>query len=184
MTRRFGRALVAFAVAAGAAACAPATAPQAKTGDSPAAGRATDFTTRDIEGKIVRLSDYLGKQVVILDFCATWCQPCVEEIAHLEQLYEKEKSRGLVVLAISMDSPDTIAEVPAWAHRHGMTFPVLLDEDSHIASIYNPKKSAPLTVLVDRRGEIVYVHDGYNPGDEVALKEHATKALDQGAAPK
>ena len=151
-------------------------------------GHATDFTARDIDGKTVRLSDYLGKQVVLLDFCATWCQPCLAELSHLRRLYAKEKVRGFVVLAIAMDSSDTVAEVPAWARRNSLDFPVLLDEDSHIAGVYNPKKSAPLTVLIDRKGDISYVHDGYNPGDEVALEHHVAvlldDAVDSGAAPK
>jgi peroxiredoxin len=146
--------------------------------------RATDFTARDIDGKTVRLSDYLGKQAVLLDFCATWCQPCLAELHHLRTLYEKERSRGFVVLAISMDSSDTISDVPAWARRNEIVFPVLLDEDSHIASVYNPKKSAPLTVLIDKSGDIVYVHDGYNAGDEVSLKEHVAKVLDPAPAPQ
>lgn len=146
------------------------------------AGRASDFTARDIEGQTVRLSDYLGKQAILLDFCATWCQPCLAELGHLRRLYEKERARGFVVLAIAMDSSDTVAEVPAWAKRNNVTFPVLLDEDSHIAGIYNPKKSAPLTVLIDKKGNVVYVHDGYNPGDEVALEEHVAKVLDPAAS--
>ena len=152
------------------------------------AGRASDFTARDIEGKTVHLSDYLGKQAVLLDFCATWCQPCLAELGHLRRLYEKEKPRGLMVLAIAMDSSDTVAEVPAWARRNNLVFPVLLDEDSHIAGVYNPKKSAPLTVLIDKKGDIVYVHDGYNPGDELGLEQHVAKVLDapgdKGQAPK
>ena len=141
-------------------------------------GRASDFTARDIDGKTVRLSDYLGKQAVLLDFCATWCQPCLAELGHLRRIYEKEKSRGFVILAVAMDSSDTVAEVPAWAHRNSLVFPVLLDEDSHIAAIYNPKKSAPLTVLIDKKGDVVYVHDGYNPGDEVSLEQHIAGVLD------
>jgi peroxiredoxin len=149
-----------------------------KTVTSSNNGRASNFTARDIEGKTVRLSDYLGKQVVLLDFAATWCQPCLVELHHLRRLYEKEAPRGFVVLAIAMDSSDTVAEVPSWAKRNEIVFPVLLDEDSHIASIYNPKKSAPLTVLIDKKGDIVYVHDGYNPGDEVALEQHVASVLD------
>ena len=155
-----------------------------KTQNSANVGRASEFTARDIDGKTIRLSDYLGKQAVLLDFCATWCQPCLAELHHLRRLYEKERARGFVVLAIAMDSSDTVAEVPAWAHRNELVFPVLLDEDSHIASVYNPKKSAPLTVLIDKKGDIVYVHDGYNPGDEVSLEAVVAKVLDPAASTK
>lgn len=142
-------------------------------------GRAQDFTARDVQGRTVRLSDYLGKQVIVLDFGASWCQPCIAEIVHLVRMYERHRERGLVVLTIAMDAPDTVAEVPAWSRRQNITYPVLLDEDSKIASIYNPKKSAPLTVLIDRKGDIVYVHEGYNPGDEATLEQRVTKVLDE-----
>lgn len=155
----------------------------AGTGDraassAPSSARATDFTGRDIDGKTVRLSDYLGKQAILIDFAATWCTPCLAEIPHIRRIYEKERARGFVVLVVAMDGSETVAEVPAWARRNAMTFPVLTDEDSQIASLYNPKKSAPLTVLIDKTGKIVYVHDGYNPGDEVGLEEHVARVLD------
>lgn len=158
--------------------CGEPAGPAKTAASTKGGGRATDFTGRDIEGKTVRLSDYLGKQVILLDFCATWCQPCLTELHHLRRIYDKERARGLTILAIAMDSSDTIAEVPAWARRNELAFPVVLDEDSHIASVYNPKKSAPLTVLIDKKGDIVYVHEGYNSGDEVLLEEHVAKVLD------
>lgn len=142
---------------------------------------ATDFAARDIEGKTVRLSDYLGKQAILIDFWATFCEPCLAEMPHLRRLYEKNRARGFVILAISMDGPETIAQVPAFASRNAMNFPVLLDEDSQVSSIYNPKKSAPLQVLIDKRGKVVRVHEGYNPGDEDILAEAVEKVLSEGA---
>lgn len=143
---------------------------------------AQDFSGRDIDGKTVRLSDYLGKQVVLLDFWSTYCEPCKAEIPHLRRMYDAHKAKGFVVMGIAMDGPETVAEVPAFAKRNGMTFPVVLDEDSTIASIYNPKKSAPLTVLINKQGQIVRVHEGYNSGDEETLEKHVRELLDgQGA---
>jgi len=130
---------------------------------------AADFVARDVEGRTLRLSDHLGKRAVLLDFWSTYCQPCLAEMPHLVRLYEDNRSRGFVVIAVSMDGPETVADVPSFAKRNRMIFPVALDEDSHIASIYNPKKSAPLSVLIDKTGRVVRVHEGYNPGDEEVL---------------
>lgn len=141
------------------------------------ASNAQDFTAQDTNGKTMHLSDYLGKQVVLLNFWGTFCDPCKHEFPHLNRMYEQHKSKGFVVLAVSMDGPDTIATVPAFAKTQGLTFPVLLDEDSHVAAIYNPKKSAPLSVLIDRSGKIVRTHEGYNPGDEVELEKTVTELL-------
>jgi peroxiredoxin len=145
---------------------------------------AADFVARDIEGKTVRLSDYLGKQAILLDFWATFCEPCLAEMPHLRRLYDANKAKGFVVIAISMDGPETVAEVPNFAKRNNMTFPVALDEDSHVASIYNPKKSAPLAVLIDKSGKVVKIHEGYNPGDEVTLAADVANILDQPAQAK
>ncbi len=145
---------------------------------------ATDFTTRDIDGRTVRLSDHLGKQAILLDFWSTFCQPCMAEMPHLRRLYEENKAKGFVILAISMDGPETISEVPSFAKRNGMTFPVVLDEDSRIASIYNPRKSAPLSVLIDKQGKVVVVREGYNPGDEELVAKDVASVLDPAAAAK
>jgi peroxiredoxin len=139
--------------------------------------RATDFTVRDTKGRTVHLSDYLGKSVVLLDFWATYCEPCLGEMPYLEKMYEDDKGAGFVLIALAMDGPDTVAEVPSFAARNGLTFPVALDEDSHVQSIYNPKSSAPLSVLIDRRGNVVRVREGYNPGDEALVQADVANAL-------
>lgn len=146
--------------------------------------RAADFTARDSEGKTVKLSTYLGKSAILLSFCATWCEPCVAEFPHLRRLYEANKDKGFVVLGVAMDGPETVANVPAFAARNQLNFPVLTDEDSHIASLYNPKKSAPLTVLIDKTGQIATIREGYNPGDEEYLARDVAKVLDDSAAPQ
>ena len=71
-------------------------------------GGAGDFALRDTEGRLVRLSDYLGKQVVLLNFWATWCVPCAAELPHLQRIYEANKESGFVVLGISMDGPESV----------------------------------------------------------------------------
>jgi len=160
----------------------------ATDGTAKAGHVASDFTTRDIDGKTLRLSDHLGKEVVLLDFWSTFCQPCQAEIPHLRRLYEQHKAQGFVVIAVSMDGPETVAEVPSFARRNQMTFPVVLDEDSRIASMYNPRKSAPLSVLIDKQGKVVAVREGYNPGDEEFLAKDVARAmsggLDSPAPPK
>ena len=168
----------------------PRGGPATTAGTTPAGGgvatgaSASDFTARDIDGNTVKLSTYLGKQAVLLDFCATWCEPCVAEFPHLRRLYDGNKDKGFAILAIAMDGPDTSSQVPAFAKRNQLNFPVITDEDSRIASIYNPKKSAPLSVLIDKQGRIVSIHEGYNPGDENDLAEEVRKMLDAAAAPK
>ncbi len=180
------RSILVLATLSAIAACGPSQETgqgAATSGTQPAAGgvatgaSASDFTARDIEGKTVKLSTYLGKQAVLLDFCATWCEPCVAEFPHLRHLYDTNKDKGFIVLAVAMDGPETVANVPAFARRNQLNFPVLTDEDSHIAALYNPKKSAPLSVLIDKQGRVVAIREGYNPGDEEYLAKDVAKVL-------
>jgi len=157
----------------------PNSASSSSTGAS-----ASDFSARDIDGKTVKLSTYLGHQAILLNFWQTWCEPCVAEFPHMRRLYDANKDKGFVMFGVAMDGPETIANVPAFAKRNQLNFPVLLDEDSHVAQIYNPKKSAPLTVLIDKTGKIVKIREGYNPGDEEYLAQDVAKMLDGSAAPK
>jgi len=141
--------------------------------------QAADFSLRDANGSVVNLSDYLGKQVVILDFWATYCIPCGEELQHLQALYQKHKDKGFVVLGIAMDGPESIAQVPTYVNRYGMTFPVLLDEETKAVNLYNPKRTMPLTVEIDRKGVIARVRSGYQPGDEKRLAAEVEALLGQ-----
>lgn len=145
---------------------------------------ASDFSAPDIDGKTFRLANYLGKNVILLNFWQTWCEPCVAEFPHLRRMYEANKSKGFVMFGVAMDGPETVANVPAFVRRNQLNFPVLLDEDSHVAAVYNPKKSVPLSVLIDRSGKIVSIREGYNPGDEEYLARDVAKVLDGADAPK
>jgi len=168
----------------GASASGPGGATTSSGGDGKGTGAAaSDFSARDTEGKAVKLSTHLGKDAVLLSFCATWCEPCVAEFPHLRKMYEANKAKGFVVYAIAMDGPETVANVPAFARRNQLNFPMLTDEDSRIASLYNPKKSAPLSVLIDKQGRVASIREGYNPGDEEFLAKDVAKVLDPAPAP-
>jgi peroxiredoxin len=145
---------------------------------------ASDFSARDLNGKSVRLANYLGREAVLLNFWETWCEPCVAEFPHLRRMYETNKDKGFVLLGVAMDGPETVANVPAFVKRNQLNFPVVLDEDSQIAALYNPKKSAPLSVLIDKTGTITVIREGYNPGDEVYLAREVEKVLDGGGPAK
>jgi peroxiredoxin len=164
--------------AALAVACQESGGAQSATGSSAASGTvAPDFTARDVEGKTFRLSDHVGKNVVLLDFWSTFCEPCKAEFPHLRSLYEAQKDKGLLVIGIAMDGPETIADVPAFVKRFDLGFPVVTDDDSRIASMYDPKKSMPFSVLIGRDGRIVAVREGYNPGEEKLVEADVDKAL-------
>ena len=182
MTRaRLESVVVALSLAlAGCGASTTGEAPQAPpntAGNSSTGTNAPDFTGRDLDGKTFRLSDHLGKDVLLLDFWATYCEPCKAEFPHLRALFDEHRGKGLLVVAVAMDGPETTADVPAFAKRFALDFPVVTDEDSRIASLYNPKKSMPFSVLIDRAGHIIRVREGYNPGDEKLVTADVVSAL-------
>jgi peroxiredoxin len=182
--------LCACCVCAGAGGCdpgasSPVAAPTAPTTDSAKAGTiAPDFTGRDLAGKTFRLSDHLGKEVVLLDFWSTYCEPCKAEFPHLRSMFDEAKGKGLLVVGVAMDGPETVADIPAFVKRMDIDFPVVVDEDSRIASLYNPKKSMPLSVLIDKAGHIAVVREGYNPGDEKLVATDVARALDPTGPPR
>jgi len=158
--------------------CAPRVPGAANT---TAKARASDFSLRALDGSNVRLSDYLGRDVVLLTFWATWCTPCLGEVPHLVKLHETYKDKGLKVLSIAMDGPETIANVEPTARRYGVTYPVLLDEDTRVMAVYNPARDAPFTVLIGKDGTIAETRVGHAPGDEKILEEHLLALMGQSA---
>lgn len=146
--------------------------PQAGASPPPPAGfegLAQDFELDDITGQPFRLSQHHGRSVVVLDFWATWCDPCKIELPRLAEIYEKYKGRGLTIAAISVDGPESVAQVRGVARQLRLPFPVLLDQESRVVALYNPRRSAPYTVVIDRGGRVVRQHEGYTPGDENGL---------------
>jgi len=161
-----------------------ATAGCATAGSSNNASHALpDFTLNSVEGDTVHLSDYLGKDVVVLSFWATWCEPCKTELPHLQEIYARHKAQGLQVLAIAMDDPSTVSQILPFVKRSGFTFPVLVDSETKAANLYNRQKNAPYTVVISRDGKIVSEGAGYEPGAEKALEQELVSLLETPAKP-
>lgn len=138
---------------------------------------APDFELDTLDGKSVRLSDHLGKDVILLDFWATFCDPCLAAMPHLEQVYQARRAQGLVVLGISIDGPQSMAAVRGEVQKLGLSFPILLDQESRVVALYNPRTSAPYSVLIGRDGRIIKKKDGYVTGDAATLERDLDAAL-------
>jgi peroxiredoxin len=123
---------------------------------------APDFALRSMGDANIRLSEQLG-QVVLINFWATWCGPCRQEMPLLDALYGKYQRAGLVMLGINIDEDRTDAVEMAQTLR--VTYPILFDERKHVSRSYQ-LGTMPLTVLIDREGVIRYVSEGFKPGYE------------------
>ena len=156
----------------------------ASGGAPEAAGPAApDFTLSSLDGQNVSLRDYHGDKVVLLDFWSTSCDPCLREMPELVKIYKARKDKGFELLAISVDGPDTLAQVSSVARDKGMIFPVLLDSETAVMDQYNPKGEMPFTVLIDRTGSIRLKRAGYQAGDEKSMQA-LVDAIDQALAEK
>jgi thiol-disulfide isomerase/thioredoxin len=123
---------------------------------------ASDFALRSLGQENIRLSEQLG-EVVILNFWATWCGPCRQEMPLLDAIYSKYRRAGLVLLSINIDEDkEQAAEM---AKTLGVSYPVLMDARNEVAKAYE-LGTLPLTVLVDREGKVRYVSEGFKPGYE------------------
>jgi cytochrome c biogenesis protein CcmG, thiol:disulfide interchange protein DsbE len=113
---------------------------------------APDFQLPDLDDKEIRLSDYRGK-VVFLNFWATWCKPCREEMPSMEVLYKNFEKDGLVILAVSIDRVTTKKEIPPFVKSLNLTFPVLVDSWGQTDKRYK-LMGVPETYIIDREGTL------------------------------
>ncbi len=132
--------------------------------------RAPDFGLQTLDGDFVSLSDFRGKKVVLIDFWATTCDPCLAEMPELVDLYERKKEQGFEVLAIATDGSETQAAVSATVSKFSMPFPILLDPETEVMDLYNPKGILPFTVIVDRDGGMVFTRASFQAGDTKAME--------------
>lgn len=138
----------------------------------PAGDPAPEFALQDLEGKEVSLADQKG-QVVLVDFWATWCGPCVQELPHIQAIHQKYRDQGLIVLAVSTDIQKDI--VQPFISKNKYTFPVL-HADSEIQSNYGVS-GIPTVYIIDRQGSIRFHHVGYGPGGEKQLEKEVEQLL-------
>ena len=129
---------------------------------STAAGPAPDFTLKSNSGKNIKLSELRG-QVVMINFWASWCGPCRQEMPLLDQLYQRYQPMGFTLLGVNVEEDSSAAdkilkEIP-------VSFPVLYDNKSKVSESYQVQ-AMPSTFLIDRDGKLRYLHKGYRPGTE------------------
>lgn len=131
---------------------------------------------KDIDGNAVNLSEIKndGKPYVI-NFWATWCAPCKRELNTISDLYEDwQKETGVKIYAISIDDQRTVDKVKPYVSAQGWEYEVLLDTNGDLKRALGVN-NVPFTFLVDGKGNIVWKHNNYNPGDENELFEKIKK---------
>jgi thiol-disulfide isomerase/thioredoxin len=136
---------------------------------------APDFALRSMQGPSVRLSEHLG-EVVVINFWATWCGPCRQEMPLLDALYGKYKQAGLVLLSVNID--DKVEPAIEMAQTLKVSYPVLFDARKEVSRAFDVG-AMPVTVLVDRAGVVRYVSEGYKPGYEKRYTDKLRELLNE-----
>lgn len=125
-------------------------------------GPAQDFTLNSRSGKNVRLAEQRGN-VVLVNFWASWCGPCRQEMPKLEELHQKYKDLGFTLLGINLDATPDLSQ--KLLKDITVTFPILFDPENNVSEAYGVE-SMPTTVIIDKNGNKRFIHKGYQPGYE------------------
>ncbi len=125
-------------------------------------GPAPPFSLTSKAGTQVNLAQYKG-QVVMINFWASWCGPCRQEMPLLEDIYKRYNKLGFTLLGVNVE-PDSKA-ADDWLKQTPVSFPILYDKDSKVSQMYDVS-GMPSTVIIDRKGNLRVLHHGYKPGDE------------------
>jgi peroxiredoxin len=134
---------------------------------------APDFTLKSRTGENIKLSELRG-QVVMINFWASWCGPCRQEMPILDQLYQRYQPMGFTLLGVNVEEDSTAAdkilkEIP-------VTFPVLYDNKNKVSKSYQVQ-AMPSTFLIDRDGKLRYLHKGYKPGTEEEYQQQVRELI-------
>jgi thiol-disulfide isomerase/thioredoxin len=125
-------------------------------------GPAPDFALKTKSGSNLRLSELRG-EVVLLNFWASWCGPCREEMPLLDEIHQRYEPLGFTVLGVNVEEDSRAAK--ALLEQIPVSFPILFDSQSTVSKLYDVS-AMPSTVLIDRDGNMRYLHRGYKPGYE------------------
>ena len=136
-------------------------------------GKAPDFTLKSYTGVNVKLSELRG-DVILLNFWASWCGPCRQEMPLLNDLHKKYKKLGFSVVGVNVEENSRKAK--QIVKDVGIKFPILFDTENKVSGLYDVS-AMPSTVLIDRSGNMRYLHKGYKPGDMSAYKKWVKKLI-------
>ncbi|MCU7915270.1 MAG: TlpA family protein disulfide reductase [Candidatus Thiodiazotropha sp. (ex Gloverina cf. vestifex)] len=136
-------------------------------------GPAPDFTLKSRSGENIKLSELRG-QVVMINFWASWCGPCRQEMPILDQLYQRYEPMGFTLLGVNVEEDSAAAEKVL--REIPVSFPVLYDSKNQVSENYQVR-AMPSTFLIDRDGKVRYLHKGYKPGYEEAYQQQVRELI-------
>ena len=134
--------------------------------------------TKNLKGNTSTIADVATGELIVLDFWATWCKPCVKSIPKLVSLSEKYDLQKVSFVGINEDSPRNTNKVKPFVQSLGVSYPVLLDPDQEIMTelLVN---SYPTLIIINADAEVLFIHEGYTSGDELLIEKEINKLLEK-----
>jgi len=149
-------------------------------GDDTGSGNIPDISLERVDGQgNIRLRSLARDKVVIVVFWSTYCDSCKSELVGLKSFYKDYSGKGVEVLAVSMDKPDTASDVQSDVHKYSLPYPVVFDTESRASGSLNPTNAQPFTVVIDKNMNVIFTHESYFSGDLEKIKKAALDALDK-----
>jgi thiol-disulfide isomerase/thioredoxin len=139
--------------------------------------KAPEFTGTDINGQKINLADYRGK-IVLLDFWASWCVPCKQELPFLIEFYNKHKKEDFIVLAVNIDNKRENMLRFLRENDATNTFPVVFDSNKKIPPLYD-LQAMPTSYFIDKKGVVRFVHSGFNESTKNEFRQELTLLLNE-----
>ncbi len=134
----------------------------------------SNIRLKDPDGKSYSMKEHLDNDANIILFWATWCLPCQKEFPSIQKIMEKYPDKKINVVAISTDSPRSLAKVKSFVRKNNYPFTFLLDAEGKVSSNFMVN-AIPHSLLADSSGKVVYSHTGYRKGDELDLEKELLK---------
>ena len=154
-------------------ACIVGVAGSGAVGAASVSGPAPNFTLKALDGKNLKLSEMRGN-VILINFWASWCGPCREEMPLLNELHSKYEPLGFTVLGVNVEEQENSAR--GFLKNFPVDFPILLDNRNQVSKLYDVV-AMPTSVVVDRDGNMRYLHRGYKSGDENKYRQVVKKLI-------
>jgi len=137
------------------------------------AKEAPDFTLLTNSGENLRLSEQRGK-VVMLNFWASWCGPCRQEMPLLDAMSQRYSAAGFLLLGVDVEEDNTDAKKIVKDLK--ISYPILFDTENKASKLYSVE-TMPTTVMIDKKGQIRYINHGYKPGDETKYRDQIRELI-------
>ena len=140
-------------------------------------GKVPNVRLKMLDGSSAKLYDFLKDGPIIVDFWATWCEPCKKQMHHLNKFHQHFKNTGFKVLTVNTDTPKSMGKVKSYIRSKKFKFLVAVDPNGQVKKKLKAQLM-PTTILVDKDGSVLYRHQGYSPGDEHEILKHITDYFD------